>query len=498
MLNLKKISALVLSMAIAFTSLSSTVHAVDTRTQTQESRFSDEYLESVRELIKQKYNGDLNDEDLNKPTVEEMFDALDKYSVFYSQEEYDEFMDSIGGEVHGVGILVELIDDYVTVVGVYDGSPAQKAGLLKGDKITKVDGVSVVNKNLDDVVSKIKGMEGTKVKLSVQRPSLKNEITFEMTRANVDIPSVSYEIRGDIGYILIETFSANAYSVVKKALNDFDNKKVTKVVLDLRNNPGGILEQAVAIGRLFVPKGLITSLEYKDEEYEDLKYYSSLESIKYKLAVLVNENSASASEIFTGAIKDTGAGVIIGSKTFGKAKVQTVVPILSPEAYEKYNKDREIKTVDAFKFDEALFSDLLGWAKLTIGMYYTPKGNCIDLKGIEPDINVKEGSISADGIKVNEITPLNVAIKPTLGSKCNDVYSAECILRLLKYNVDKPDTTLDKKTFEAIKKFQKDNKVYSYGVLDYCTQKILNNKLDQLLETQDAVYLEAVKYLSKK
>ena len=286
-------------------------------------------------------------------------------------------------------------------------------------------------------------------------------------------------------------FSANAYSGVKEALDYFDSKKVTKVVLDLRNNPGGILDQAVDIGKLFVPKGLITKLDFKDENMKDEEYYSSLKSIKYKLAVLVNENSASASEILTGAIKDTNAGVIVGSKTFGKAKVQSFVPILSPEAFERLNEGSDDKTVNASFFPDAFERHLQGWAKMTMGMYYTPKGECIDLKGIEPDINVKE----AEDIRVNEIRPLNVAIKPTIETKCNDVYNAECILKLLKYDVDKPDNILDKKTFLAIAKFQKDNKVYGYGVLDFCTQNLLNEKLDKLLETQDAVYLKAIEML---
>lgn len=493
MINLKKITALALSIVIACTVVSSTAFAVEILPQ--EMGFSDAYLESVRRLIKQKYSGTIADEDLNKSTVEEMFDTLDNYSVFYSQSEFDTFMNSLGGEVHGVGIAVEQIGDYVTVTDVFDGSPAQKAGLLKGDKITKVAGVSVVKAKLDDVIARIKGAVNTKVKLGILRQNVKNEITIEVARAKVDVPSVSYEIRGDIGYILIDMFSANAFDGVKEALSYFDSKKVTKVVIDLRNNPGGLLDQAVFIGKLFVPKGLITKLDYKDEALKDEQYFSALEKMKYKLAVLVNEKSASAAEIFTGAIKDSGAGVIVGSKTFGKAKVQSFVPILSPEAFERFNKDNENKTVNAYDFSGALESDLLGWAKMTMGMYYTPKGECIDLKGIEPDIKVKEDSTSAGGIRVNEIKPLNLAVKPMLDTKCNDVYNAECILKLMNYDVDKPDNILDKKTVAAITKFQKDNRVYGYGVLDFCTQNLLNEKLDKLQETQDAVYLKAIELL---
>jgi carboxyl-terminal processing protease len=495
MMNFKKITALVLVIAMIFTVVSSVTFVVEVQAQQQEMSFSDDYLESVRKLIKQKYSGEITDEDLNKTTVEEMFDTLDDYSVFYSQSEFDGFMNSLGGEVHGIGINVEQIGDYVTVTNVFDKSPAQKAGILKGDKITKVDGISVVKANINDVVDRITGEVNTKVKLSLLRQNISGEITVEAKRARIDVPSVSYEIRGDIGYILLDMFSANADSGIKEALGYFDSKKVTKVVLDLRNNPGGLLDQAVAVAKLFVPKGLITKLDYKDEEIIDEEYYSELKSLKYKLAVLVNENSASASEIFTGAIKDTNAGVVLGNKTFGKAKVQSVVPILSPEAFERLNKGSYQKTVNAFAFPYALDSDLLGWAKMTMGMYYTPKGESIDKKGIEPDIYVEEGSLSVNDIRVNELRPLNVAVKPALDSKCNDVFSAECILKLLKYDVDTPDNILDKRTVAAITKFQKDNKVYGYGVLDYCTQNLLNEKLDKLKETQDAVYVKAVEVL---
>lgn len=494
MINFKKITAIILSAIVAFTVLASTVSAAEVQAQKAQTTFSDEYLESVRKLIKQKYSGSITEEDLNKPTVQEMFNSLDKYSTFFSQSEFEAFMDSIGGEVHGIGITAEQVGDYVTIISVLKGSPAQKAGLQKGDKISKVDGVSVVKKNIDDVISKIKGNEYTKVTLSVLRQNAKNEITFKVQRATVDVPSASYEIRGDIGYILLDMFSANAYDGVKEALNYFDSKKVTKVVLDLRNNPGGLLDQAVDIGNLFVPKGLITKLDFKDDSLKDEEYYSDLKSTKYKLALLVNENSASASEILTGAVKDTNAGIIVGSKTYGKAKVQSIVPILTPEAFEIFNKDKVDKTVDASYF-EYLDSDLLGWAKITMGMYYTPNGDCIDLKGIEPNINVKNSS--TNGINVNEIKDLNVAVKPTLGTKCNDVYIAECILKLMKYDVDTPDNILDKKTVAAITKFQKDNKVFAYGVLDYCTQKLLNQKLEKLKETQDTVYLKAVEMLKK-
>lgn len=456
---------------------------------------SAQYLQEVRNLINLKYSGAIDEDALHKTTdIKAMFELLDDYSVFYTNDEYSSVVESLGGSVEGVGIGVDYDGKYVRILKVYANSPAQKAGVLMGDKIAQVDGEAVAGKSMENVISKVKGKPGSKVKIGFLRQGVKDIVTLEMERALVDVPCVSYEIRDNIGYIDIETFSNNAYSGVAEALKYFDGRKVTKVVLDLRNNPGGYVDQAVEVAKQFVPKGLITKLDYKDEAIEDMTYYSTLEHPKYTLAVLVNENSASASEILTGAIKDTHAGVIVGNKTFGKAKVQSFFPILSNEAYDRFNKDREVKSVDAFSFPDAVINDLLGWGKMTIGLYYTPDGECIDLKGIEPDVKIAEPA-AEDYIPVNQVESMTVTVKPALGTEYMDVFYAECVLKLLQYDVDKPDMTLDKKTFEAIKKFQKDNKVYSYGVLDFCTQKLLNGKLASLKASQDAVYAEAVRLM---
>lgn len=494
MKNLRRITAVVVAITMMFTVFCATSFAAET----QDDSVNGDYLKSVMDLINQKYNGNVTEEDLIQGAVKGMLGTLDDYSAYYTNDEYKAFSSSIQGAVEGVGIQVQFSDNYVTVLKAFSGSPAQKAGILSGDKIAEVDGESVVGKQLEDVIAKVKGTPGTKVKLGILRQGAKDIITLEMERAEVTIPSVSYEVRGDIGYILIEQFTATAYSGVKEALNFFDDKNITKVVVDLRNNPGGLVDQAVKIANCFVTKGLITRLDYKDESVKDEAYYSSLEKSKYKLAVLVNENSASASEILTGAIKDTKSGVVIGTKTFGKAKVQEFIPILTKDAYSWYNiektdrKDDAGVTVNAMDVN-AFQSEVLGWAKMTVGLYYTPSGECIDLKGIEPNIKVEETSEA--GIAVNLLEQLTVSVKPSLNTQYMDVYTAECILKLLKYDVDTPDLTLDKKTFAAIKKFQKDSKVGSYGDLDFTTQRLLNNKLAELKQTDDAVYAKAIEEL---
>ena len=502
MIKSTRFTAVILTLVIIFTAFTTGTFAAEPQVNRQ-TQFTDteqaEYLESVRELVRQKYNGQIPEEAMEKATtLKGIFDTLDDYSEFMTPEEFEAFYSTLSGSVDGIGIEPALLEKekYITVIKVFKDSPAFKAGMLTGDQIAEVDGKSVAGQSFEDVIGKIRGTAGTKVKLGLIRQGLKDLVRVELTRAKVDVPSVHYEIRGNIGYILLDLFGENTYSGVEEALRYFDGKNITRVVLDLRNNGGGYVDQAVKVARCFVPEGLITTLDYKEEGINDETYYSTLDKLKYKLAVLVNENSASASEILTGAIKDTKAGVVVGTKTFGKAKVQTFTPVLSLEAFESLNRDNEIKSANASKFIYMLDdSQLAGWAKMTTGLYYTPNGDCIDLKGIEPNVKVTDQKPTRSNMPVNLIDPLTLTVKPKPGSNYFDVYTAEHILKLLEYNVDEPDMIFDNKTVAAIKKFQKDNRVYSYGVLDYCTQKLLNDRLSAMKVIKDPVYSKAAQLI---
>lgn len=509
MTKLRRFSAFILALTILLTFFSSGALAAESRPDTQKqvtgqyqltaqtlSPDQKEYLESVRALIRQKYNGEIPEEALNNATtLKDLFKPLDDYSDFLTPEEFDELIASLSGSVEGIGVQANNEKDakYVTIGKVFVDSPAWRAGVLPGDQIAEINGQSVEGKSFQDTMDMIKGEAGTKVTLGLIRQGEKNIVTLEIIREIIDLPTVHYEIRGNVGYLQIDSFSENTSSGVAKALEYFDSKKITRVVLDLRNNPGGYVDQAVAVARYFVPKGVITKLDYKDEAERDETFYSYTTGLKYRLAVLVNEYSASASEILAGAIKDTKAGIIIGTKTFGKAKVQRFYPLLNEEAFQSYNKNREIKKVNAGEFIYyPADSEIIGWAKITAGLYYTPNGECIDLNGIEPNVKVVEDKTS---IPVNLVEPLTLTVKPKLGTRYPDVLYAEAILKLLGYNVDTPDMDLDQKTVAAIAKFQKDNKLYSYGVLDFSTQKLLNSKLAEIKQSKDPVYNMAAKLL---
>ena len=507
--QLRRFTALILALAIVFTFFGTGALAAGNQPDNQiqvadqyqptgqtPSTEQKEYLDSVRAFIKEKYNGDIPEEDLNKATnLKDMFGTLDDYSEFMTPEEFNNFITSLSGSVEGIGVLAnnEEKSKYITIDKVYKDSPAWNAGVLPGDQIAEINGESVVGKTFDEAMDMVKGDAGTKVKLGLLRQGEKNTITLEITREIIDIPTVHYEIRGNVGYLQINSFSANTSSGVATALEYFDSEKITRVIMDLRYNPGGYVDEAVAVARYFVPKGVITKLDYKDEAAADQTYYSSRIKLKYKLAVLVNEYSASASEILTGAIKDTKAGIIVGTKTFGKAKVQSFFPLLNEEAFQSFNKNNEIKKVNALDFTYyPMDSDIVGWAKMTVGLYYTPNGQCIDLNGIEPSVKVAEDTTV---IPVSLLEPLTVTVKPKLGTTYLDVFYAEAILKNLNYNVDPPDNVLDKKTVTAIAEFQKDNKLYSYGVLDFSTQRLLNNKLADMKQSKDPVYIMAAKLI---
>lgn len=458
-----------------------------------------EYLRSVMEMIKDRYKDSITDEQLIQGALNGMFDTMDKYTDFYPPDEAESFLGSMEGSFGGIGIAMEQVDGRIMVSKVFPASPAFKAGLQPGYCILSVNGTDLNGKTPEQAASLIKGDAGTKVRLKILKQDQSQE-EVELTRAEIRIDPVTYRIEGDIGYICIETFNANTAAGMENALIKMDSKGIEKIILDLRNNPGGYVDQAVEVARCFVPKGLITRLEFKSELLEDESYYSYLEKPRYKLAVLVNEMSASASEILAGAIQDSGAGTLIGTKTFGKGKVQNLIPILTPEAYEKYSKQLGTKIVDGYELMTRsiipLEAEIIGWTKITTGEYVTPKGRRIDGIGLTPDKLVQSDVVQ--GKAPQSIIPLSRTVGYTLGAEGMDIYSTECILQLLGYDVGTPDTKLDEKTCAALKIFQKENHLWVNGVLTKSTQLALNVKLEAWIVQNDKQYQAAEKLLRSK
>ena len=310
------------------------------------------------EMVKERYVEPMPIDTLIAGAVKGMVNSLgDPHSIYMDAKMYKEFMIETEGSFNGVGIVIGMKDKTLTVVSPIEGTPSDKAGIESGDQIIKIDGKDSNNMALDEAVSKIRGPEGTTVVLGIRRG---NEAVKEyaIIRSNIQIKTVSGKMLPDkIAYLRISMFNENTGSAFAQKYKELEKEGMQAIVLDLRDNPGGLLQESVKVSNFFVPKGPVVSVVTRDGHRE--VHSSSLGAVKYPVAVLVNGGSASASEIVSGAIQDTGVGTLIGTKTYGKGSVQTVL-----------------------KFDD-------GAIKLTIAKYLTPSDRSIDGIGIEPDIKVE-------------------------------------------------------------------------------------------------------------
>lgn len=465
---------------------------------TEAAAIETKYLEETMKFVSEKYAGDIKQEEVTQSLLQGIFYGLDDYTRFFTVDEAEAYLSDIEGVYAGIGATMIEYGDYIVVYELMPDSPAEKAGVLVGDMITAVDGVSCVGLSVKSTADMIKGAEDTKVDLQIFRKDQNKVLEMEITRAEIKLNPIEYYVIGDIGYISISIFNDNVEEYFLSALEAMDRANIKKLILDLRENPGGDASQAVAVAEQLVPKGLITRLDFKSEETEDISFYSELEKTRYKLAVLVNEMSASASEILAGAIQDTKAGVLVGMRTYGKSKVQNIYPLLTPFAYERFEKKYGIKTVNAFDVldlaGDVNDNDIIGWAKITTGEYFTPLGRRIDRVGLVPDVVVGD-YYTEKGIDIHMVDKLRAVENLSLGSENIDVINAEYILTLLGYDIGSPDIGLDSKTIAALKKYQKEKKLNVSGVLDTKTQQSLNNELDRLLLEIDKQLAEAVKLL---
>lgn len=318
-------------------------------------------LFEVRDLIYKLYDGPIDENKLVEGAIKGMTASLeDPYTVFMNQEEFQAFNTQTEGSYSGIGLQIEVKDDKIIVLSTFDDSPAQKAGILPGDVIEKVNDTKVSGKDYQNAVAMMKGKEGTTVNITVTRNG-KETYTYTVKRAKINLQTVSGELlSNNIGYIRISMFDKNTGEEFNKKLKDLKDKGAKGIILDLRQNPGGLLSTCVDVVSNFVPKGevIVSTIDkYKKEE----KYKSKGGiAIGMPLVVLTDGLTASASEIVSGAVKDYKVGTLVGEKTFGKGVVQTLVDTGDGTAL-----------------------------KVTISKYYTPNGVNIHKTGIKPDIEVK-------------------------------------------------------------------------------------------------------------
>lgn len=328
-----------------------------------EDASSEEKLSVLKGLIDENYIGDVDEEALEEGIYKGYIQGLeDPYSVYYNEEETKDLYETTEGEYSGIGAVLsqDLESGVITLVQIYEDSPAAKAGLKDNDILTKVGDIEVTGMDLSEVVTYIKGEKGTDVDLTVLRGEDAEEITVTATRDTVEAQTVKYEmLEGKTGYLSVSEFDSVTYAQYEEALNELTDQGMTGLIVDLRNNPGGNLNTVCEMLDLVLPKGTIVYTEDKDGKRETATSDDE-HQINVPMVVLVNGNSASASEIYAGAIQDYGIGKIVGTQTYGKGVVQQIFDLGDGTS-----------------------------VKLTIAEYFTPNGRSIDGEGITPDVEVE-------------------------------------------------------------------------------------------------------------
>jgi carboxyl-terminal processing protease len=333
--------------------------------------------------IKQDYVVEVDDKELLESAIRGMLTGLDPHSAYLDEEEFRELQIGTTGEFGGLGIEVGMEDGFVRVISPIDDTPAQRAGVKSGDLIVRLNDKPVKGMSLNDAINLMRGKKGTKITLTIVREGVDQPLTIPITRDIIRVKSVkSQMLEPGFGYVRVTNFQAKtAQSLIEavEALQEQNGEPLDGLVLDLRNNPGGVLNGAVGVSDAFLDEGLIVYTEGRNED-SVLRYSATAGDVLNgaPIVALINDGSASASEIVAGALQDHQRAIIMGSKSFGKGSVQTILPL---------------------KADAAL--------KLTTARYYTPSGRSIQAKGIEPDI-VLENLTLAEAAK-DELNPLTEA-----------------------------------------------------------------------------------------
>lgn len=320
----------------------------------------------VLEIIKQEYMDDVNQVDIMDSAINGLLQSLDPYSAYMSPKSFEGMQTDTKGEFGGLGIEIGMESGVVKVISPIDDTPAANAGIKAGDYIVKINDEQVQGKTLTEAIELMRGTIGSSIKLTVRRKNVRNALEFKITRAIIEVKSVEAKIIGnkkEIGYLRLKSFNENSDEQLFKNINSFEkNNKLVGYILDLRNNPGGLLTQAINVTDFFLDEGEIVSTKGR-KITETRRFFSKKgDNIDGKpLIVLINNGSASAAEIVSGALKDHKRAIILGENSYGKGSVQSIIPLKNG-----------------------------GGLRLTISKYYLPSGKSISEVGVSPDIFVEE------------------------------------------------------------------------------------------------------------
>ena len=479
--KIAKVIALIVAVAMIVTSFSfvmfipglfgmngSVVYAATSETDLNQQM---ENLKQYMEYIRENYKDDITYDQLINGAFEGVADSLDDpYSVYYGASgEGESFVESVTGEFSGIGVSVENYNGKCRVVAPMAGTPAEKSGIKSGDIIIKIDGVDISSKTVDEAILMMRGETGTKVSLTIDRSG--QVLSFTMVREKIKNVSVNYKmLDGKVGYIQLTSFDNDSNVEFDQAKKALVNQGAKAVILDIRNNPGGLVNTAMDIADQLMPKGPIAHFEQKGKIIET---YSADGTSKFGLPIvlLVNEGSASASEILAGALQDSKTATLVGTTTYGKGIAQQVI-------------------------------EFTNGASMKLSMFYflTPNKNKIDHLGITPDYTI-QNSVKANAEELAKqylsFAPMSEKAKPKAGDIGLNVFGAQQRLAMLGYLVEATGT-MDVATVTAVKKFQKEKGFSAYGVLDYTTMSTLDKatinfitgtKADQDLQLDKALEL---------
>ena len=317
----------------------------------------------VLETLNNEYVDQVDENKVLDAAINGMLQSLDPYSSYMSPENFRNMNAETKGEFGGLGIEITMQAGLVKVISPIEGTPADKAGIKAGDFIIRINDTQVKGLNLFEAVSMMRGKVGTKINLVIRRENVDDELKFTLTRGIIKIREVSAEVKlNSIGYIRLRAFNQKSHNQLKEKIKSFKSKRLNGYILDLRNNPGGLLSQAIKISDMFLDSGEIVSTKGRDKT--DIKIFNAKKGDiidGLPLIVLINKGSASASEIVSGALKDHKRAIILGETSFGKGSVQSIIPLTNR-----------------------------GALRLTTAKYYLPSGSSISEVGVSPDITVKE------------------------------------------------------------------------------------------------------------
>jgi carboxyl-terminal processing protease len=424
-------------------------------------------LFTAYDTLKNSYFEDIEQEDLINGAINGMVQALDDpYSDYMDTKEAKNFHESISSSFEGIGAEIQELDGFIQIVSPIKESPAEKAGLKPNDKVISVDGKSIQGMSATEAVLLIRGEKGSSVTLTIERPGMAEPMDVSIVRDTIPIETVYGEmIEGEEGIAKVQltSFSENTTKELIKTLNELESQGMEGLVLDLRQNPGGLLDQAIAIASLFLPDNeIILQIEDREGNRQEIKSSSSHSNPDVSLVVIVDKGSASASEILAGAFKESGDITLVGEKTFGKGTVQ---------------RAQDFKDGSNLKF--------------TTEKWLTPKGNWIHKKGIKPDVEVALPDYAS-------LTLINPESELKLSTSSTEVQTAQKMLKAIGFDPGREDGFFDENTEQAVKNFQAQEKIENNGILTGETTTRLMQSLREFVQSNDTQLQKAVEILKEE